>query len=1301
MNGKTTSTTYDPAWGYPATVTNAKNQTTSTVVDPTRGNATLITDPNGAQTRLCYDRLGRLAIVYLPLADGSSATAQACPANQDLAGANYSYYFGYAVWDWNANGAGFRTTKQDYNRVQSLKRQTSGVTLASWKIIDGRGTARETQTWAPDGTTRVVSATVPNAFGEVETVTDPYNAPAPPAFPATWTATYPPAFAEVDRATSYDPLGRVTAESVRLDGVVQWTTTHTWDGRAHTVTPPSGPPAASLVTNWPTFSTTTRLSDVHGRLSQTTETGLGTTTYSYDTNGDLTKITDPLGNATDITYDMLGRRLTLSDRNMKSSAGTEVSSYAYDASSNLIRVTDPVGNIVATRYDELNRPCYRARTTANDACPAATETTTSATQRIAEWRYDDTTSNPYARGRLTRATSFSESGYSLSSRYTQSFLYDARGRVTSKTSGVPLAEGFGTNSTCPANVSSQSCWTTGYTYNLADQMTTTAYPDPDGTGSFGSETVTTGWNAVGLPATLTSGAGTYVASTSYDNQGRLDSRVLGGASQVTRDYNWDAFGRLTHLTATKGATTYQNDSFAWDANGMLAVIRDNTIDQQECFQYDARQRLTRAFTKQVSTGACNAGTANPDSHAPVGAPAYDQAWQYNSIGNITTRTDHKTGIASTYCYNTSGATSVRPHALSRVISSGTCASGGDIYGYNQNGSMTTRTVAGTTSTLGWEWTNRLAQVTVGTASTIQAEAAAVTVTGSIPLGSRTNAIPTGGTNNARNWANPATGQKLAFTFTAPAAGRYQLTFRHSTTTNATATRQLKITPAGGAPVTTTMSFGGTTGANTFTTAVVNVNLNAGNNTVELEHVTGNTGGIWLDQTVRSTGLTRNVYDADGQRILRVEHGRKTVYIDGHEITTTQQQATPATPWTTSGARRYYTVGGTTVAVRTAATTMTTVAWLLGNHQGTATLTLTPDGTNYTTARQRYLPYGNPRGNPNQLDTTTERGFLGQTEDNTTTLTYLNARHYDPNLGVFISVDPIALPGAPQTLNPYTYSGNNPTTFMDPSGLCFELGDMASLGIAVDADICEKIQVADSIRDESGSVQANYFGTSVADSELRASLDYMFSSSPALRGSDMGILMDKATDAARERWKNPGYYRTPGTYGDPLIPFSFLPYVGELIDTYDCVTGSWISCLAIFAPFAGGRAIKALGKSADDIVSATEAGGARFVVNSAGDALDTARVTIPGGKYNYLLENPSKSGVFADSMGFNRASLDSALRSHLVDNFGMATPSVPMVGGGTKFSVTGPMVGPSGAKWTITTVWGVDVDGTIRLITATP
>ncbi len=110
---------------------------------------------------------------------------------------------------------------------------------------------------------------------------------------------------------------------------------------------------------------------------------------------------------------------------------------------------------------------------------------------------------------------------------------------------------------------------------------------------------------------------------------------------------------------------------------------------------------------------------------------------------------------------------------------------------------------------------------------------------------------------------------------------------------------------------------------------------------------------------------------------------------------------------------------------------------------------------------------------------------------------------------------------------------------------------------------------------------------------------------------------------------------------------------------------------------------------------------RFITNSAGDTLDTSRVTIPEGKFGYLLKNPGKAGVFSDSMGFDQQSLGTALRSHLTENFGNATESVPMTGDGTKFSVTGPMTGPSGATWDITSVWGIDPTGLIRLITATP
>jgi RHS repeat-associated protein len=60
-----------------------------------------------------------------------------------------------------------------------------------------------------------------------------------------------------------------------------------------------------------------------------------------------------------------------------------------------------------------------------------------------------------------------------------------------------------------------------------------------------------------------------------------------------------------------------------------------------------------------------------------------------------------------------------------------------------------------------------------------------------------------------------------------------------------------------------------------------------------------------------------------------------------------------------------------------------------------------------------------------------RGWIGEREEETE-LVYLNARYYDPEIGRFISPDPIARVG--QKLNRYTYSRNNPINFLDPSGL---------------------------------------------------------------------------------------------------------------------------------------------------------------------------------------------------------------------------------------------------------------------------
>jgi RHS repeat-associated protein len=91
-------------------------------------------------------------------------------------------------------------------------------------------------------------------------------------------------------------------------------------------------------------------------------------------------------------------------------------------------------------------------------------------------------------------------------------------------------------------------------------------------------------------------------------------------------------------------------------------------------------------------------------------------------------------------------------------------------------------------------------------------------------------------------------------------------------------------------------------------------------------------------------------------------------------------------------------------------------------------------------RADYEPFGNvsalvdnvPGGNTHQ--------FIGKEADQETGLHHLGARYYDAGLGRFLSVDqaihlkiPSATLAAPQVLNTYTYSLNNPYRYVDRNG----------------------------------------------------------------------------------------------------------------------------------------------------------------------------------------------------------------------------------------------------------------------------
>ncbi|MFC7245216.1 RHS repeat-associated core domain-containing protein [Catellatospora aurea] len=164
--------------------------------------------------------------------------------------------------------------------------------------------------------------------------------------------------------------------------------------------------------------------------------------------------------------------------------------------------------------------------------------------------------------------------------------------------------------------------------------------------------------------------------------------------------------------------------------------------------------------------------------------------------------------------------------------------------------------------------------------------------------------------------------------------------------------------------------------------------------------------------------TTYVYDAGGSRIARKEPGGKTtIYLPGMELTLNGSVVTGT---------RYYSFGDKAVALRNASG----VSYQVADHHGTAACTINA-ATGAITWR-RTTPYGGGRGTP-PGSWPDQKGFVGGTKD-ATGLTHLGAREYDPVIGRFVSVDPVADFMDPQQLQGYVYGTNNPVTFSDPSGL---------------------------------------------------------------------------------------------------------------------------------------------------------------------------------------------------------------------------------------------------------------------------
>ncbi|GIH21543.1 RHS repeat domain-containing protein [Rugosimonospora africana] len=257
-------------------------------------------------------------------------------------------------------------------------------------------------------------------------------------------------------------------------------------------------------------------------------------------------------------------------------------------------------------------------------------------------------------------------------------------------------------------------------------------------------------------------------------------------------------------------------------------------------------------------------------------------------------------------------------------------------------------------------------------------------------------------------------------FTYDAAGNRHTEVRHATTGGGDVTRTYHY-PNAGQPqphtLTSVVSTGGTSRTDTYgydpagdTTSRVTT---AGNQTLEWD-----AEGRLAKSTVAGAS-TSFLYDVDGDRLLRRDPTSTTLYVGDDQITLNRGTGV------LSGIRQYDVPDATVERSSTG-----TLSYLLADDHGTNELDV--DAATLTYTRRDTTPFGGSRGTiPTSWPD--DQGFVGGTADATTGLTELGARDYDPDIGRFVSVDPVLDATDPQQINGYTYSNSNPITFSDADG----------------------------------------------------------------------------------------------------------------------------------------------------------------------------------------------------------------------------------------------------------------------------
>jgi RHS repeat-associated protein len=284
------------------------------------------------------------------------------------------------------------------------------------------------------------------------------------------------------------------------------------------------------------------------------------------------------------------------------------------------------------------------------------------------------------------------------------------------------------------------------------------------------------------------------------------------------------------------------------------------------------------------------------------------------------------------------------------------------------------------------------------------------------------------------------------TKSAPATGSQSMSFNYSTSTGACdeAMTALKADTTQGLVTTTVYTYGQTGYANPDALTSINNGISTTTYTYDANGNVTQAGGwtyVWdyLNRMLASgyNNSTTYAYDQSGARVLQTSTTSTTYYPSKYFSLASTTNG--GTSWATS--TNYIWLGDTLLGTidqklyNGTATGTAISRYVHPDHLGSTNVVT--DASGMIAQLLDYYPYGATRVSSSTFPTNEKRQYIGRYSD-TSGLSYLNARYYNPAQGQFLSEDPVFWGkqnlADPQSFNIYSYANDNPISRSDPNGL---------------------------------------------------------------------------------------------------------------------------------------------------------------------------------------------------------------------------------------------------------------------------